>query len=86
FLIKANGESFALGEEIPAGEPMAVLEFTDSYSGKTMKYEFYEKSSLQALVVADGESKFNISKSYVETMIENAENIKSDTDFKTTWK
>lgn len=86
FLIKANGESFALGEEIPASEPMAVLEFTDSYSGKTMKYEFYEKSSLQALVVADGESKFNISKSYVETMIENAENLKSDTDFKTTWK
>ncbi len=86
FLIKANGESFALGEEIPKGEPMAVLEYTDSYLNKTMKFEFYEKSALQALVVADGESKFNISKSYVETMIENAENLKSDTEFKTTWK
>ncbi len=86
FLIKANGESFALGEEIPDGEPMAVLEYTDGYLNKTMKFEFYEKSALQALVVADGESKFNISKSYVETMIENAENLKSDTEFKTTWK
>ena len=86
FLIKANGESFALGEEIPEGEPMAVLEYTDGYLEKTMKFEFYEVSALQALVVADGESKFNISKSYVETMIENAENLKSDTEFKTTWK
>lgn len=86
FLIKANGESFALGEDVPSGEPMAVLEFTDSYMNKTMKFEFYEKSALQALVVADGESKFNISKSYVETLIENAENLKSDTEFKTTWK
>jgi hypothetical protein len=86
FLIKANGESFALGEDVPSGEPMAVLEYTDSYMNKTMKFEFYEKSALQALVVADGESKFNISKSYVETLIENAENLKSDTEFKTTWK
>lgn len=86
FLIKANGESFALGEEIPDGEPMAVLEYTDSYMNKTMKFEFYEKSALQAVVVADGESKFDISKSYVETLIENAENLKSDTEFKTTWK
>ena len=86
FLIKANGESFALGEDVPSGAPMAVLEYTDSYMNKTMKFEFYEKSALQALVVADGESKFNISKSYVETLIENAENLKSDTEFKTTWK
>lgn len=86
FLVKANAESFALDEEIPAGEPMAVLEYKDSYRGETMKYEFYEKSSMQALVVADGESKFNISKSYVETLIENAENLKSDTEFKMTWK
>lgn len=86
FLVKANAESFALDEEIPAGEPMAVLEYTDSYLGQTMKYEFYEKSSMQALVVADGESKFNIAKSYVETLIENAEILKSDTEFKMTWK
>jgi hypothetical protein len=65
---------------------MAVLEFTDGYLEKTTKFEFYEKSAFQALVVADGESKFNISKSYVETMIENAENLKSDTEFKLTWK
>ncbi len=86
FLVKANAESFALDEEIPAGEPMAVLEYKDSYRGETIKYEFYEKSSMQALVVADGESKFNIAKSYVETLIENAENLKSDTEFKMTWK
>lgn len=86
FLVKANAENFALGEEIPSGEPMAVLEYTDKYLEKTMKFEFYEKSSFQALVVADGESKFNISKAYVETMIENAENLKSDTEFKLTWK
>ena len=86
FLIKANAESFALGEDIPQGEPMAVLEYTDGYTRETVKCEFYEKSSLQALVVIDGESKFNIAKSYVETLIENAENLKSDTEFKTTWK
>lgn len=86
FLIKANAEDFALGEKIPEGEPMAVLEITDGYLEKTMKYEFYEKSAFQALVVADGESKFNISKSFIETMIENAENLNSDTEFKLTWK
>ncbi len=86
FLIKANAENFALDEKIPSGEPMAVLEYTDSYLEKTVKIEFYEKSAFQALVVVDGESKFNISKSYVETMIENAENLKSDTEFKLTWK
>jgi hypothetical protein len=86
FLVKANAESFALDEKVPEGEPMAVLEYTDSYLGKTMKYEFYEKSSMQALVVADGESKFNIAKSYVETLIENAKNIETDKEFKMTWK
>ncbi len=86
FLVKANAEDFALNEEIPAGEPMAVVEFKDSKMNKTLKYEFYEKNSMQALVVADGESKFNIAKSYVETLIDNAENLKSDEEFKMTWK
>lgn len=86
YLVKANAEDFALDEKIPSGKPMAVVEFTDSFMGKTLKYEFYEKNSMQALVVADGKSKFNISKSYVETLIENANNIKSDEEFKMTWK
>lgn len=86
FLISAHAEDFALDEEIPNGEPMASLKYTDSYMGETYEFDFYEKSSLQALITANGESKFTISKSYVETLIENAENLDSDTEFKTTWK
>ena len=65
---------------------MASLKFTDSYTGETFEFDFYEKSSMQALITANGESKFTISKSYVETLIENAGNLNSDTEFKTTWK
>lgn len=86
FLISAHAEDFALDEEVPAGDPMASLKFTDSYTGETFEFDFYEKSSMQALITANGESKFTISKSYVETLIENAGNLNSDTEFKTTWK
>ncbi|MBO5164089.1 MAG: DUF4340 domain-containing protein [Ruminococcus sp.] len=86
FLISAHAEDFALDEKKPKGEPMASLKFTDSFTGETYEFDFYEKSSMQALITANGESKFTISKSYVETLIENAENLDSDTEFKTTWK
>lgn len=86
FLISANAENFALGEKIPNGEPMAAVKYTDKYDGKTTVLEFYETSSLQALIVVNGESKFTIAKSYVETLIENARNLDSDKEFKTTWK
>lgn len=86
FLISANAESFALGEEIPSSAPMATLTYTDSYTGETLNFEFYEKSAMSALIVVNGESKFNITKSYVETLIENVKLLDSDEDFKTTWR
>ena len=86
FLISANAESFALGEEIPSSVPMATLAYTDSYTGETLTFDFYEKSAMTALIVVNGESKFNITKSYVETLIENVKLLDSDEEFKTTWR
>ena len=86
FLIGADAEEFALGEAIPEGEPMAAIDYTDKYEGRTRKIEFYEYSAMKALVVIDGESKFFISKSYVETLIRNAGLFDSEEDFVKTWK
>lgn len=86
FLISGNAENFALDEKIPAGEPMAVLEYTDSYDNSTNLFEFYDYSSMTALIAVNGESKFFISKSYVETLIENAKKLNSEEDFIKTWK
>lgn len=86
FLISANAEDFALGEKIPSGKPMAALKYNDSYYGETTEVEFYEISNLKALITVNGESKFTIAKSFVDTLIENANNLKSDEEFITTWK
>lgn len=86
FIIKGNAEDFAFDEEIPAGEPMAELEYTDSYDNKKRTFTFYEYSPMTAIIAVDGESKFFIAKSYVETLIENAERLESDEDFVNTWK
>lgn len=86
FLVQAAAEDFALGEAVPEGEPMVSIEFTDSYTGITQKVEFYDYSSLNALIVVDGESKFFCGKSYVETIIENAKRIDTGEDYLTTWK
>lgn len=86
FLISGNAESFALGEEIPAGAPMVKLTYTDSYTGETTTLEFYEKSAMSALIVVDGEAKFNVTKSFVETLIHNVQILDTDEEFTTTWK
>lgn len=86
FIISGNAESFAFDEELPSGEPMAELEYTDKYDGKKRTFAFYEYSPMTAIIAVDGESKFFISKSYVETLIDNAERLNSDEDFVTTWK
>ena len=86
FLIGADAEEFALGEAIPDGEPMAAIEYSEKYEGRTRKIEFYEYSAMKALVVIDGESKFFISKSYVETLITNVGLFDSEDDFIKTWK
>lgn len=86
FIISGNAENFAFDEEIPAGEPMAQLEYTDSYDNKKRTFAFYEYSPMTAIIAVDGESKFFIAKSYVETLIDNAERLDSDEDFVTTWK
>lgn len=86
FIISGNAENFAFEEEIPTGEPMAELEYTDSYDNKKCTFAFYEYSPMTAIIAVDGESKFFIAKSYVETLIDNAERLESDEDFITTWK
>lgn len=86
FIISGNAEDFAFDEEIPSGEPMAELEYTDSYDNKKRTFTFYEYSPMTAIIAVDGESKFFIAKSYVETLIENAERLDSDEDFVKTWK
>ena len=65
---------------------MAVLEYTDSYDNSTNLFEFYDYSSMTSLIAVNGESKFFISKSYVETLIENAKKLNSEEDFIKTWK
>ncbi|MBQ8296711.1 MAG: DUF4340 domain-containing protein [Ruminococcus sp.] len=86
FLVQASAEEFALDAEIPAGEPMAAVEFTDSYVNVTQKVEFYDYSSLSSLIVINGESKYLCSKSYVETIVENIKRIDTGEDYLTTWR
>ena len=86
FLISASAEDFAFEEDYPSGEPMAAVEFTDKTVGKATKIEFFDYSNLNAIVAVDGKSKFFISKSYVNTLIDNIGRIPTDEDFVTTWK
>jgi hypothetical protein len=85
FLISANAENFALGENVPDSEPMASVEYTDSYNKETVKLDFYDYSSMTALITVNGESKFFITKSYVDTLIKNIKSIESEDEFITTW-
>lgn len=86
FLIKSSAEEFALGEEIPDSQPTATISYADSYSGKTTKVEFYDYSAMKSLIVVNGESKFTISKSYVDTLIDNIRRLDTDEEFVLTWK
>ena len=86
FLISGNAENFALGEEIPATEPMVKMQYTDSYTGETETLEFYEKTAMSALIVVDGEAKFTVTKSFVDTLIHNVQILDTDEEFKLTWK
>lgn len=86
FLVQASAEEFALDAEIPEGEPIASIEFFDSYTNVTQKVEFYEYSSLSALIVINGESKYTCGKSFAETIAENAKRIETGEDYITTWK
>lgn len=85
FLVSTNAEEFALGEEIPDSEPMAKLEYTDSFSGKTTTIEFYDYSVMKSLIVVDGKSKFFCTKSYVSTLEENIRRIGTGEDYVTSW-
>lgn len=86
FLISASAENFALDVEIPDSEPLASLEYTDSYTNETVKIDFYDYSNLTAQAVINGKSKFFVAKSYVTTLIGNAKKLNTDDEFITTWK
>lgn len=85
FLTGTNAEEFALGVPVPDGEPLAVIEYTDSFSGRDMKYEFYDDSVMRALIVVNGESKYYCTKSYVNTLIDNIKRIGTGEDYITNW-
>lgn len=86
FLINAAAEEFALGEDIPDGKPVVTVEYSDSYTKKKTKLEFYEYSNLTALIAVNGESKYFCAKSYVDTLLENIRRIETGEDYITTWK
>ena len=65
---------------------MVTLRVKDSYTGEDQTFEFYDKSAMSALIVVNGECKFNVAKSYVETIIENVKLLDTDEEIKTTWK
>ena len=85
FLAGTNAEEFALGVPVPDGEPNAVIKYSDSYTGKTMTYEFYEDSVMRSLIVVNGESKYYCTKSYVSVLLDNIRRIDTDEDFVTRW-
>ncbi len=70
---------------VPEGEPDAVIKYSDSYTGKTMTYEFYDDSVMRSLIVVNGESKYYCTKSYVGVLLDNIRRIDTDDDFVTRW-
>ena len=86
FLVSAYAEEFALGSEIPDSEPMVTVEFTDSYTKKNWKIDFYDNTALTSLIVINGESRYLCAKSYVETLIDNTARINTGEEYVTTWK
>jgi hypothetical protein len=86
YLVLAAAEEFALDEEVPDTEPMVTIQLHDSYTNVDETVEFYSYSNLSALIVVDGESKYFCSKSYVQTLADNAERIETGEDYVTTWK
>ena len=86
FIITANAESFALDEKIPSGKPMAAIKYHDNYDDSEKTIEFYDYSAMTSLIAVNGESKFFITKSFVETLIENAEKLDGEEEFVTTWR
>lgn len=85
FLISSNAEEFALDASVPSGEPAASISYTDSYSGKTFTYDFYDDSLMRSLIVVDGKSKYYCTKSFVDTLIKNIGLIDTDENYITTW-
>ena len=86
FVIGANAEEFAFEEKVPEGEPMARIVYTENYYNKPTTVEFYDYSNLKSLVVINGESRFIISKGFVETLIDNIGRIEGEEDYVKTWR
>lgn len=86
YLVQAPAEEFALNTEIPSEEPIASVEFNDSYIGTVTTVEFYDYSALNALIVINGESMYFCSKSYAENIAENVKRMDTGEAYLTTWK
>ena len=85
FIISGNLEEFAFEVPVPDSKPMMSLSYTDSYTKKTTKYDYYEDSVMRSLIVVDGESKFYCSKSFVNTLIDNVKRLETGEDYVKTW-
>lgn len=86
FLVKASAEEFAFEEKLPDSKPIASIKFHDSYTNVEQTVDFYEYSGLTAIIAINGESRYFCSKSYAETIAENAKRIETGEDYLTTWK
>lgn len=86
FLIDGDGEEFAINAEIPEDKPTVTLTYNDSYLKKEYRIDYYEYSSMTALVVINGEPKFLCQKSYVETMIGNIGRLETGEEYVLKWK
>ena len=53
---------------------------------KTVKIDFYENTTMTALIAVDGKSKYICSKAYVDTLVDNIKKIETGEDYVTTWK
>lgn len=87
FIISGNAEELVLEDkEVPEGEPMAEVSFTDAYDNKKYTYQFYDDSVMRALIVVNGECKYYCSKSYVTTLMDNVKRLDTGEDYVTTWR
>jgi hypothetical protein len=86
FLVRSNGEEFALDAEIPAGKPMVSVKYHDAYLKEDFSIEFYDYSAMKTLIVVNGKPKFIGTKSYAQTLVDNIARLDTNEDYVTTWK
>ncbi len=86
FLVGANAEELILEEKVFDTEPAVTITYSESYDDEQREIKIYDASNFRSIIVINGIPKFYISKSYVDTLIDNIGKFNTDEDFVTTWK